>query len=233
MSEEITTMEELSDAIDSSFETFRDADSECWDKCKEYMENKTVVTVTVDGIPAKGGVVATLEGLRGFIPASHLSLKHVDDLNEYLGKELKAHVIEVDEANKRLILSVRSVLKEQAEEEKAKRLNSLTPGTILEGTVDTIKPYGAFIKIDDEITGLVHVSQISRKRIANPASVLKKGDTVKVKVLNTNDGKLSLSIKALEEEKEERREVELKNVKRPASENLVQNLGDLLKNIKL
>lgn len=233
MSEEITTMEELSDAIDSSFETFRDADSECWDKCKEYMENKTVVTVTVDGIPAKGGVVATLEGLRGFIPASHLSLKHVDDLNEYLGKELKAHVIEVDEANKRLILSVRSVLKEQAEEEKAKRLNSLTPGTILEGTVDTIKPYGAFIKIDDEITGLVHVSQISRKRIANPASVLKKGDTVKVKVLNTNDGKLSLSIKALEEEKEERREAELKNVKIPASENLVQNLGDLLKNIKL
>lgn len=233
MSEEITTMEELSDAIDSSFETFRDADSECWDKCKEYMENKTVVTVTVDGIPAKGGVVATLEGLRGFIPASHLSLKHVDDLNEYLGKELNAHVIEVDEANKRLILSVRSVLKEQAEEEKAKRLNSLTPGTILEGTVDTIKPYGAFIKIDDDITGLVHVSQISRKRIANPASVLKKGDTVKVKVLNTNDGKLSLSIKALEEEKEERREAELKNVKIPASENLVQNLGDLLKNIKL
>ena len=233
MSEEITTMEELSDAIDSSFETFRDEDMESWDKCKDYMENKTVVTVTVDGVPAKGGVVATLEGLRGFIPASHLSLKHVDDLNEYLGKELNVNVIEVDEANRRLILSARSVLKEQAEEEKAAKLNSLTPGTILEGTVDTIKPYGAFIKIDDDITGLVLVSQISRKRIANPAAVLKKGDKVKAKVLNTNDGKLSLSIKALEDDKEAKREEEIKNVKIPASESLVQNLGELLKNIKL
>jgi small subunit ribosomal protein S1 len=233
MSEEITTMEELSAEIDASFETFRDADMESWDKCKDYMENKTVVTVTVDGVPAKGGVVATLEGLRGFIPASHLSLKHVDDLNEYLGKELKVNVIEVDEAGKRLILSARSVLKSQAEEEKAAKLSSIAPGTILEGTVDSIKPYGAFIKIDDDITGLVHVSQISRKRIANPSAVLKKGDKVKAKVLNTNDGKLSLSIKALEDDREAKREDEIRNVKIPASEALVQNLGDLLKNIKL
>lgn len=233
MSEEITSMDELSDAIDSSFETFRDADAQCWDKCKEYMEHKDVVTVTVDGIPAKGGVVATLEGLRGFIPASHLSLKHVDDLNEYLGKEIQVQVIEVDEANKKLVLSARAVLRAQADEEKNAKLSAIEPGTILEGTVDTIKPYGAFIKIDDDITGLVHVSQISRKRIPSPDAVLKKGDVVKAKVLNTKDGKLSLSIKALEDDKEAKREEEVRNVKIPQSEALVQNLGDLLKGIKL
>ncbi len=233
MAEEITTMDELSDAIDSSFETFRDADAPSWDKCKEYMENKDIVTVTVDGVPAKGGVVATLEGLRGFIPASHLSLKHIDDLNEYLGKELEVRVIEADESNNRLILSARSVLKEKADGEKAAKLAALTAGTIVEGTVETIKPYGAFIKIDDDITGLVHVSQISHKRISSPAAVLKEGQSVKAKVLNTNDGKLSLSIKALDEDREKKHEEEIRNVKIPASEALTQNLGDLLKNIKL
>ena len=233
MSEEITTMDELAEEIDSSFETFKDTDAQGWDKCQQYLEDKTVLTVTVDGIATKGGVIATLEGLRGFIPASHLSLTHVDDLNDYLNKELNVHVIEVDEANKRLILSAKSVLKEKAEEEKAAKLAALTPGTVLEGTVETLKPYGAFIKIDDDLTGLVHVSQISRKRIQDPSNVLKKGDTVKAKVLNTKDGKLSLSIKALEEEKEVRREEEIRNVKLPTSEAIGQNLGDLLKGIKL
>ena len=86
MSDEITTMDDLSDAIDSSFETFRDADAEGWDKCRQYLEDKTILDVTVDGIAIKGGVIAMLEGIRGFIPASHLSLNHVDDLNSYLGK---------------------------------------------------------------------------------------------------------------------------------------------------
>ena len=233
MSEEITTMDEISEAIDSSFETFRDTDAQGWDKCAQYMEDKTVLTLTVDGIAPKGGVITNLEGLRGFIPASHLSLTHVDDLNDYLNKEIQVRVIEVDEANKRLILSAKSVLKDQAEAEKAAKLAAIAPGSILEGTVETLKPYGAFIKIDDDITGLVHVSQISRKRIQDPASVLKKGDVVKAKVLNTKDGRLSLSIKALEEEKEARHEEEIRNVKLPASEAIGQNLGDLLKGIKL
>ena len=233
MSEEITTMDELSEAIDTSFETFRDTDAEGWDKCTQYMEDKTVLDITVDGVAPKGGVIVNLEGLRGFIPASHLSLTHVDDLNEYLGKELRVHVIEVDEAAKRLILSAKSVLKEQAEADKAAKLAAITPGTVLEGTVETLKPYGAFVKIDDDITGLVHVSQISRKRVQDPSNVLKKGDVVKAKVLTVKDGKLSLSMKALEEEKEVKREEEIRNVKLPASEAIGQNLGDLLKGIKL
>ena len=173
MSDEITTMDDLSDAIDSSFETFRDADAEGWDKCRQYLEDKTILDVTVDGIAIKGGVIAMLEGIRGFIPASHLSLNHVDDLNSYLGKALKVQVLEIDEAERRLILSARAVLRAAADEAKAEKINSIKVGTVLEGTVDSVKPYGAFVKIDDDISGLVHVSQISNKRVADPSKVLK------------------------------------------------------------
>lgn len=233
MSDEITTMDDLSDAIDSSFETFRDADAEGWDKCRQYLEDKTILDVTVDGIAVKGGVIAMLEGIRGFIPASHLSLNHVDDLNSYLGKALKVQVLEIDEAERRLILSARSVLRAAADEAKAEKINSIKVGSVLEGTVDSVKPYGAFIKIDDDISGLVHVSQISNKRVADPSKVLKKGDVVNVKVIGIKDGKISLSMKALEEDKEAAEEEESRNIKIPESEDISSSLGDLLKGLKL
>ena len=233
MSDEITTMDDLSDAIDSSFETFRDADAEGWDKCRQYLEDKTILDVTVDGIAVKGGVIAMLEGIRGFIPASHLSLSHVDDLNSYLGKALKVQVLEIDEAERRLILSARTVLRAAADEAKAEKINSIKVGSVLEGTVDSVKPYGAFIKIDDDISGLVHVSQISNKRVADPSKVLKKGDVENVKVIGIKDGKISLSMKALEEDKEAAEEEEIRNIKFPESEDISSSLGDLLKGFKL
>lgn len=233
MSDEITTMDDLSDAIDSSFETFRDADAEGWDKCRQYLEDKTILDVTVDGIAVKGGVITMLEGIRGFIPASHLSLSHVDDLNSYLGKALKVQVLEIDEAERRLILSARTVLRAAADEAKAEKINSIKVGSVLEGTVDSVKPYGAFIKIDDDISGLVHVSQISNKRVADPSKVLKKGDVVNVKVIGIKDGKISLSMKALEEDKEAAEEEEIRNIKIPESEDISSSLGDLLKGLKL
>lgn len=238
MSEEIKSMDEISDEIDSSFETFRDADMESWDKCGEYKEAGTVLPVTVEGIANKG-IIASVEGIRGFIPASQISIKYVEDLNDYLNKEIEVCVIEADPKQKRLILSAKKVLQAKAEEEKAARLAAIEPGTILEGTVETIKPYGAFVKIDDELTGLVHVSQISVKRIPDPSKVLKVGDTVKAKVLNTNDGRLSLSIKALEapsaDEGFSRRDREDKREKinLPKSAALTTSLGDLLKDIKI
>ena len=118
MSEEIKSMDEISDVIDSSFETFKDADMEVWDKCKEYKEAGTVIPVTVEGIANKG-VIASVEGLRGFIPASQVSNKYVEDLNDYLNKEIEVVVIEVDEQQKRLILSAKKVLQAKAEEAKS------------------------------------------------------------------------------------------------------------------
>ena len=106
----------------------------------------------------------------------------------------------------------------------------MQPGAVMEGTVETIQPYGAFVKLENGLSGLVHVSQISRTRVKTPADVLNTGDAVKVKVIGVKDGKISLSMKALEEAPE-REPVE--KVVIPKAENIGTSLGDLFKNIKL
>ena len=232
MSEENMNMEDFSKAVDESFDTFKDEDQEAWERLKQYREEKTPLTVTVDGIVNKG-VVSYVEGIRGFIPASRLALGHVDDLNEYLGKEIQVLVADLDEEKNRLILSARELLRAKAEEEKKARIAAVAVGTVMDGTVETLQPYGAFVKLDDGLTGLVHVSQISHTRIKDPSVVLKVGDQVKVKVIAIKDGKLSLSMKALEEDKAAAEEAELRNVKLPKSEELTTSLGDLFKNLKI
>lgn len=200
-----------------------------WAKLKEYMDEKKVIEVTVDGV-SNGGLVSNVEGVRGFIPASLVALKRVDDLNDYLLKDIRVIVTEVDQAANRLILSAKDVLKNEARAAKKDKINSVKVGTIFDGKVESIKDFGAFVDIGDGLSGLVHVSQISTKRIKTPEEVLKVGDEVKVKVIAVKDGKLSLSMKALlDEPKEEKEEV----FKLPKAESATTSLGDLFKNIKL
>ena len=170
-----------------------------WDKLKEYQEQEKTLDVKVAGI-VPSGVIAYVEGIRGFIPGSQLALNYVEVDDSWLGKELKVRVITVDENKKKLVLSAKVILKEEAQEEHNHKISMLVPGTILEGTVESLMPYGAFVDIGDGLNGLVHISQISRKRIAKPSEVLKVGQKVKVKIINTNDNKISLSMRALEEE---------------------------------
>lgn len=232
MSEENMSMDDFSQAVDASFNTFKDEDQMAWEKVKQYREEKTVLTVTVDGIVNKG-VVSYVEGIRGFIPASRLALGHVTDLNEYLGKEIQVQVFDVDVEKNRLMLSARELLRAKAEEEKKAKIAAVAVGTVMDGVVESLQPYGAFVKLDDSMTGLVHVSQISHTRIKDPSVVLKVGDEVKVKVIAIKDGKLSLSIKALDEDKAAAEEEEIRNIKLPKSEELTTNLGELFKNLKL
>ena len=97
------------------------------------------------------------------------------------------------------------------------------------GTVESLQPYGAFVRLEDGLSGLVHVSQISQKRVKSPKDVLNTGDEVNVKIIGVKDGKISLSMKALEEVKEEPEE----KVEIPKSENIGTNLGDLFKKLNL
>lgn len=170
-----------------------------WETVKRYMEEGTVLTLKVGGIVNKG-VIVYVEGLRGFIPASHLDIGYVEDTNTYLGKTVDAKVITADEAKDRLVLSVKEVLFDRRREEKEQKINAVVPGSILSGKVETLKPYGAFIDLGDGLSGLVHISQIANKRIESPGEVLKAGQEVKVKVLKVENGKLSLSIKAAQDE---------------------------------
>ncbi|MCI9219978.1 MAG: S1 RNA-binding domain-containing protein [Lachnospiraceae bacterium] len=204
-----------------------------WDKVQKYLEEKTVVTVKVAETVNKG-VVAFLEGIRGFIPASHLSLSYVEDLNTFVGKELEVYVITVEKGKKKLVLSAREVLKEKEAEALNHRIAMVVPGTVMEGKVESIMPYGAFVDLGDGLSGLVHVSQISQKRIKTPSEVLNVGDTVKVKVLNTKDNKISLSMKAVAETAEATDAVDEKTAAKYSSrESIGTSLGDLLKGIKL
>ena len=202
-----------------------------WDVLKEYKEQEKKVQVKVNEA-VNGGVVAYLEGIRGFIPASQLDMGYVEDVTPYVGKTLAVKVTEVNKENEKLILSAKVILKEAAKEEHDHKVAMIVPGTILEGTVESLQTYGAFIALQDGLSGLVHISQISQKRIKKPSEVLKVGDVVKVKVLNTNDGKISLSIKAVEEEREAEEMESLEAQEYSSDESVGTSLGDLFKNLK-
>ncbi len=171
-----------------------------WDKLKELKDSEENITVTISEA-VKSGVVAFLEGIRGFIPASKLSLDYVDDdaLNDYVGKKIEVRVITADEKDKKLVMSAKEILREQAEKERAQKISNVEVGLVTEGTVESLQNYGAFVNLGNGLSGLVHISQIANQRIAHPSAVLKVGQKVKVKVTAIKDGKLSLSMKALEE----------------------------------
>lgn len=201
-----------------------------WDVLEQYLEEKKNITVKVSEI-VNAGAVAYVEGIRGFIPASQLDIAYVENLEPYLGRKLTVRVITVDREKEKLVLSAKEILKEQAKEEHDHKVAMIVPGTVLEGTVESLQTYGAFVDLKDGLSGLVHISQICQKRIKKPSEVLKVGDKVKVKVLNTNDGKISLSIKAVAEE-QEAEEVEAFDTKQFSSdENVGTNLGDLFKKL--
>ena len=205
-------------------------DTLAWDKLKEMMEAETVVTVRIkESVPS--GVVAYLEGIRAFIPASQLALDYVEDTESWIGKEIKVKVITVDAEANKLVLSGKAVARAAAETERNHKISMLVPGSILEGTVESLMPYGAFVSLGDGLSGLVHISQICERRIKKPSEVLKEGQKVKVKVLNTNDGKISLSMKALEEEMIDTEPVEELS-SYTSNENVGSSLGALLSGLK-
>ncbi len=224
MSEEL--LQEETQTMADFEEHFDDANP--WNLIASYKENKTVLPVKVEGI-VNGGAIAMVEGIRGFIPASRLSLSYIEDLESYLLKDIEVKVIEADQAENRLILSAREILKEKERKERDEKIASIKVGSVLTGTVETLQNYGAFIRLPDNLSGLVHVSQISQKRVKAPKDVLKVGDEVNVKVIGVRDGKISLSMKALEEVKEEQEE----KVELPKAGNIGTSLGDLFKDIKL
>lgn len=171
-----------------------------WDKLGEMLSSGEYVDVKVSEA-VKSGCVAFLEGIRGFIPASKLDLQFVeeDKLQEYVGKTLKVKVITADKEAGKLVLSAREYLREQADLKRAEMISNVEVGLVTEGVVESLQNYGAFVNLGNGMTGLVHISQICNQRIAHPSSVLKVGQKVKVKVIQIKDGKLSLSMKALEE----------------------------------
>ena len=201
-----------------------------WDKLKKLMDDRTVVKVKINEV-VNGGAVAYLEGVRGFIPASRLSDEYVEDLKEWDGKTIEVTVINVDEEGHRLVLSGREVAREKKQEEKNRQIEKCEVGAVMNGTVESLMPYGAFVELENGLTGLLHISQISTQRIKHPGAVLKEGQEVKVKIIAVGDGKISLSMKVLAEEAAEAESHDTFDYKEDGQAST--GLAALLKGIKL
>ena len=149
----------------------------------------------------KGGLECDVAGLRGFMPASLVSTWRVENLEEMVGQTLESLVTDIVPAARRLVLSRRAVIEKAAAEAKIKLLETLEVGTTLEGIVRSVRDFGAFIDIGEGVEGLVHVSQLSWDRVANPADVLQTGQRVRVvvKKIDLDTGKIGLSARDLVE----------------------------------
>ncbi|MCM3040170.1 30S ribosomal protein S1 [Paenibacillus motobuensis] len=174
----------------------RAIDSEnAWDELQARLDSQETFEVTVADV-VKGGLVVDV-GLRGFIPASMVERHFVEDFSDYKGRTLRVKVKEIDKENNKVILSQKDVLDEEFEANKQKVMAGLAEGQVIEGTVQRLTQFGAFVDVGG-VDGLVHVSEISWSHVDKPADVLSEGDKVKVKVLKVDPekGKISLSIKA-------------------------------------
>lgn len=202
-------------------------DAEKWQEVRQMQADKTVVKVKIKEI-VKGGAIAYLNELQAFIPASQLSLEYVEKLEDWTGRYIEAYVITADPEKKRLVLSAKELLRERRDKERREKMAAYKAGDVVEGTVDTLKDYGAFVNLEGGVSGLLHISQISNQRIKHPGVVLKEGQKVKVKILSVENGKISLSMKALEAQPEEERE----HFEYKSTGEAFTGLGDLLKGLK-
>ncbi|MGO4539745.1 30S ribosomal protein S1 [Paenibacillus sp. 2TAB19] len=174
----------------------RQVDGEkAWDVLQANFESGEVFEVAVADV-VKGGLVVDV-GVRGFIPASMVERHFVEDFSGYKGRTLRVKVKEIDRENNKVILSQKEVLDAEFEQSKQQVMASLQVGQELDGTVQRLTPFGAFVDIGG-IDGLVHVSELSWQHVAHPKDVVAEGQSVRVKVLKVDPaaGKISLSIKA-------------------------------------
>ncbi|MGE6362409.1 30S ribosomal protein S1 [Bacillus paramycoides] len=166
-----------------------------WIELQEKFTSGHVFDVTVKDI-VNGGLVVDL-GVRGFIPASLVEVHYVENFTEYKGKALAVKIVELDREKNRVILSHKAVVEQELDSKKKEAISSLKEGDIVEGTVQRLTDFGAFVNVGG-VDGLVHISQISHERVEQPSEVLEQGQKVKVKVLSVDADtqRISLSIKA-------------------------------------
>ena len=168
-----------------------------WRKLQAVFENNENITVHIDE-KVKGGLVANIEGVRAFLPASQLDVRRVNELDPYVGHPLEVRLIELNRKRNRVIISRRSIIEEQKNKAKTETLDRLAPGTILEGAVVEITDFGVFVNLGG-VDGLVHRSELTYARFNHPKEVVKLGEMVKVQVIDV-DGerdRINLSMKAL------------------------------------
>lgn len=168
-----------------------------WKKLVEIYENDEVVAAEVIK-EVKGGLLASALGINAFIPGSQITMAYVKDLSPYVGQTLDCKVISIDEKKRRLVLSSRKIEEEQETVKLDQAWENIEVDSTVHGRVERLTDFGAFVDIGG-VDGLIHISDISWKRIAHPSDVLNVGDEIDVKILRANREKnrISLGLKQL------------------------------------
>ena len=145
----------------------------------------------------KGGLIANVDGIRAFIPASLLSLRYVEKIDEFVGQEMDLKIIEIDKSKKRVVASRKAVLQAEEDEKKKAAWTTLKEGAVVKGVVRRLTNFGAFVDIGG-VDGLVHVTDLSWKRVGHPSEVVAVGQEIEVKILKLDQerDRISLSYKA-------------------------------------
>jgi small subunit ribosomal protein S1 len=162
-----------------------------WKAIEQAHEQGEPVTGRVIEV-VKGGLILDL-GVRGFLPASLVDIRRVQDLDEFLGQELRSKVIELNRSRNNVVLSRRAVLEDERKEMRQAILDRLNPGDVVEGTISNIVDFGAFVDLDG-MDGLIHISELSWSHVNHPSEVLEIGQKVNVKVLDIDRDRQRISL---------------------------------------
>ena len=177
-----------------------------WNEAEELMEKKTVLDLPIKEAN-KGGLIIEWQGIQGFLPASQLKAEHyprvidgnkdkiLEELNKMIGRNLPVAIIGVLPKENKLIFSE----KDPDQKEKGQIVEKYNVGDVIEGEITSAVDFGIFVKIEEELEGLIHISEISWSLVKDPKTLFKPGDKIKVKIIEIENGKISLSIKALTE----------------------------------
>ncbi len=170
-----------------------------WRRIEAAAESGEPVEGTVIEV-VKGGLILDL-GVRGFLPASLVDIRRVQNLDEFMGQKLECKVIELNRSRNNVVLSRRAVLEEERKEVREQILGRLQPGQVVEGKISNIVDFGAFVDLEG-IDGLIHISELSWSHVNHPSEVVSIGDTVRVKVLDIDRDRqrISLGLKQTQED---------------------------------
>lgn len=178
-----------------------------WNEAESAVKNQTVFSLLVKEAN-KGGLILEWQGIQGFLPASQLSSENyprvadgdkdkiLTELNSLVGKFLSVMIITADQKESKMIFSEKS---QQEKEHKEEKISRYEVGDVLDGEVTGTVDFGVFVKVEDGLEGLVHISELDWGLVENPRALYKIGDKVQVKVIEVKDDKISLSIKQLKE----------------------------------
>ena len=205
--EKLSDLFKIGDAVDASVISVSDRDGiailskkkvdvvKNWNKIVEYQASGETVNAKITEA-TKGGVVAVIDGVRVFVPASMTGVAKDGDMGALVGTTQEVKVVEIKDDKKKAIASIKAVLREKKKAEKEAFWASIEEGTVIEGTVKSLASYGAFVDLG-AVDGLVHITELSWKRLKHPSEVVSVGDkiTVFVKSVDKENGKISLGYK--------------------------------------